>query len=742
MEPEHNCPRCDAALKPDAPEGLCPQCLVEAGFDTDQGSTAGARRPTSPPIELVERYFPEMEILGLIGAGGMGAVYKARQKQLDRLVAIKVLDRLGRDPAFVERFSREARALARLNHPNIVAVFDFGRRSLPLENRAEQSKTPLGGEAPSPSERPTSEDIFFLVMELVDGTTLRQLLAQDRISPEEALMIVPPICEALQFAHEKGVVHRDIKPENILIDKNGRVKVADFGVAQLASIDDTPNLTVEGQVVGTAHYMAPEQVEGPGEIDHRADIYSLGVVFYEMLTGELPLGRFPEPSKKVQIDVRLDEVVLKALEKEPDRRYQKASEVKTGVETAGAAVNGLVPATKLKRRLAAVAATLVLIGSMGLVWLSFIYKDANREAEESARMMADKRHESMLVKQAELRRLEFMAETGRVLPADVLDTRAGVAMARLEWAEVSQAPDEIHDAVLQLVRTREEQISRAEIFYRAGWISDQDLEVAEEAMIQAQQIAVRYEVPVEPDLIPHSPALFVGFEGDIPGTITYEFRPIRGDRTPVFSVTLPGEEPFLPNVEAVPDGDYHLHLIAPGYSRQFHRVTVEDGRYSLGGLSRGPGGYYSIDLWKKRYLVMSYYVIYGDEPDFDGPAVDFYRVAASQSGAPPVLRGDFIVWQGKNESRTYGPQPYLSRHRFARNFGQIWLGGREEFESKRTFDPEKEWKSGQISGAADRTYLIRMHGNSTAEHGFVKLLIEGVHDEAPEGVAVYEDTRR
>src|SRR5208337_1822315 len=147
-------------------------------------------------------------------------------------------------------------------------------------------------------------------------------------------------------SHQQGIVHRDIKPENILLDKQGRVKIADFGIAKLLDTGGrVASLTGEQQVVGTPHYMAPEQIEKPATVDHRADIYSLGVVFYEMLTGELPLGKFAPPSSKVHIDVRLDEVVLHSLEKEPARRYQHASEVKTRVETIAATPPG-APFTK------------------------------------------------------------------------------------------------------------------------------------------------------------------------------------------------------------------------------------------------------------------------------------------------------------------------------------------------------------------------------------------------------------
>jgi Protein kinase domain len=171
-------------------------------------------------------------------------------------------------------------------------------------------------------------------------------LRTGHILPREALQIVPQICDALQFAHDEGIVHRDIKPENILLDKRGRVKMADFGIAKLLGGKEG-DLTLTGpwQVMGTAHYMAPEQMAKPQEVDHRADIYSLGVVFYELLTGQLPIGRFAPPSKKVEIDVRLDQIVLRALESEPERRYQHVSDVKTEVE----GIIGKLPPNVMRR---------------------------------------------------------------------------------------------------------------------------------------------------------------------------------------------------------------------------------------------------------------------------------------------------------------------------------------------------------------------------------------------------------
>ncbi len=322
MAEERSCPKCEAELPANAPEGLCPRCLMKsarqetksAGNDESEVASDVPTSATPPgkfvpprPEELAGQ-FPHLEIIELLGQGGMGAVYKARQKQLDRLVAIKILPpEVEKEAAFAERFTREARSLARLNHPHIVTVFDFGH---------------------------TAEGLYFFIMEFVEGTDLRHVIQSDKLSPGEALAIVPQICEALQFAHDEGIVHRDIKPENILLDKKGRIKIADFGLAKILDCPATVyTLTQAGQRMGTPHYMAPEQIEHPDQVDHRADIFSLGVVFYEMLTNELPLGRFAPPSQKVQVDVRLDEVVLRTLEKEPDRRYQHASEVKVDVET-------------------------------------------------------------------------------------------------------------------------------------------------------------------------------------------------------------------------------------------------------------------------------------------------------------------------------------------------------------------------------------------------------------------------
>ena len=276
MAETNTCPKCGAEIPADAPGGICPKCLMAAGLLSDSKSRShppDGEPPTHtqkssdfvpPKPESLAAKFPQLEILELVGKGGMGAVYKARQRELDRLVAVKILPpAVGQDPAFAERFTREARALAKLNHQNIVQVYDFGR----------------------------NDEFFYFIMEFVDGVNLRHTIHSGSLAPDEALAIVPQICEALHFAHDEGIVHRDIKPENILIDKRGRVKIADFGLAKL--LGEAPaefTLTGTDQVMGTLHYMAPEQTQGSRTVDHRADIYSLGVVFYEILETEGDLG--------------------------------------------------------------------------------------------------------------------------------------------------------------------------------------------------------------------------------------------------------------------------------------------------------------------------------------------------------------------------------------------------------------------------------------------------------------------
>jgi tRNA A-37 threonylcarbamoyl transferase component Bud32 len=329
MSTQRQCPICAVVLPPGADE-LCPACLAaEEGRKRaqqkkapQQEETETYRDPTAPPeVAELAPLFLQLEIYGLLGRGGMAAVYKARQPHLDRPVALKLLTRGTEDPAFAERFAREARTLARLAHPRIVAVHDSGL---------------AGGHC-------------YLLMEYVEGMNLREMvrggnvmygpknrllpgITAGRMAPEVVRTLADQMCEALEYAHAQGVIHRDIKPENILCSRDGLVKLADFGLAKLVAADaEATRLTAAGHVVGTLRYMAPEQMEKPETVDHRADIYALGVVIYELLTGEAPTGRFRAPSELAPVEPRLDVVILRALDKDPGRRFANVTEFRTAL---------------------------------------------------------------------------------------------------------------------------------------------------------------------------------------------------------------------------------------------------------------------------------------------------------------------------------------------------------------------------------------------------------------------------
>ncbi|MEO5716894.1 MAG: serine/threonine-protein kinase [Luteolibacter sp.] len=247
----------------------------------------------------IESELSGYSVTGLIGKGGMGCVYHGIQLSLEREVAIKLLPPGvdAADPGFALRFDREAKAMARLKHPSTVAVHDAGM---------------------------TTSGLRYFVMEYIDGGDLQQLLDGRGPMPlSEVLPIMRDVAEALEFAHQHGIVHRDLKPSNILIDRTGRAKIGDFGLARLEHQTLSPTLT--NMVMGSPDYLAPE-ARVPGMLpDHRADIYALGVLFYQALTGRIPRGRFePASSLAVGVGADVDAVIDKALRSEPDRRYQSA----------------------------------------------------------------------------------------------------------------------------------------------------------------------------------------------------------------------------------------------------------------------------------------------------------------------------------------------------------------------------------------------------------------------------------
>ena len=265
-------------------------------------------RWTPPAPEHLQAMLPQYDQWEMLGCGGMGAVYKARQTSLDRLVAIKVLPpQVADDEAeYVERFKNEARTMAKMNHPAIVAVYDFGE---------------------------TSDELLYIVMEYIDGTDVAKMIqAQGKLPVDHALAITAHVCDALAYAHEHGVIHRDIKPANILINMEGAVKVADFGLARMHDPAQTGGMTQDDMTMGTPDYVAPEALIIGMSVDGRADLYAVGVMLYNMLTGTIPRGIFQLPSEKTGCDTRYDAIVRKAMEQDVAKRYQTSREIRRDLD--------------------------------------------------------------------------------------------------------------------------------------------------------------------------------------------------------------------------------------------------------------------------------------------------------------------------------------------------------------------------------------------------------------------------
>ncbi|MEM7013868.1 MAG: protein kinase, partial [Verrucomicrobiota bacterium] len=266
---------------------------------------------TPPSAKQLDELIEGCEVHEMLGRGGMGAVYRGIQTSLNRPVAIKILPPTSaRDSKFAERFRGEALAMAKLHHPNIVTIFEYG------------------------SVDSNSGTVYYIVMEFVNGTDLQRLIKSGKLVVGDALKLVAQVCEAIQYAHSQGLLHRDIKPANIFVSTEGLVKVGDFGLAKMMSdemAEQQLHLTQTGYHIGTPHYMAPESTSGQ-KLDHRADIYSLGVMLYEMLTGALPQGVFSPPSAMINVDSRLDHVVNRAIQADPEKRFQRTQDLKSAID--------------------------------------------------------------------------------------------------------------------------------------------------------------------------------------------------------------------------------------------------------------------------------------------------------------------------------------------------------------------------------------------------------------------------
>lgn len=276
---------------------------ISSGFVTAPG------QPWTPPAaEELQPHFPQYEIRSLLGRGGMGAVYLAWQKSLSRHVAIKVMPPVAKDAdhSYAERFKQEARSMAQLNHPGIIAVYDAGE---------------------------TAEGLLYFVMEYIEGTDVHQMVAAaGKLLPEHALAITAHVCEALAYAHAAGIIHRDIKPANIMVDRQGNVKVADFGLAKLATQDT--GLTQTNMTMGTPDFVSPEALMPGMPLDGRADLYAVGVMLYQMLTGKIPRGAWLPASTMVPgLDPRWDEIIVKAMQMDREARHSSAVELRQHLDS-------------------------------------------------------------------------------------------------------------------------------------------------------------------------------------------------------------------------------------------------------------------------------------------------------------------------------------------------------------------------------------------------------------------------
>jgi serine/threonine protein kinase len=311
----------------DTPDGLPPVSQSNLPDISSPGSAKKKRPAEAPPEEPLPKRIGSYRILGLLGQGGMGRVYRAMQDNPRRQVALKVIRPETISPERLRRFEHEAKVLARLQHPGIAQIFEA--------NIAD------AGQGPQP----------FFAMELIEGVELTEYVRKKSLAAPAVLRLLTQVCQAIQHAHQRGIIHRDLKPDNILVDKNGQPKLIDFGVARLVDRELVTNPgTRIGQIVGTLRYMSPEQVQAdPDEVDTRSDVYSLGVICYELLTGQFPyeLKRLPvprviqiisegEPTPLSSIDKAfrgdLETIVLKAIEKDKNRRYQAAGDLAADID--------------------------------------------------------------------------------------------------------------------------------------------------------------------------------------------------------------------------------------------------------------------------------------------------------------------------------------------------------------------------------------------------------------------------
>lgn len=396
-----------------------------------------------PGIEEMSAYLPQFKFEKLAACGGMGAVYKAWQDSLARRVAVKILPpKFGAEPEFAERFKTEARAMAKLNHTNIVGVYDFGM-------------TPGGH--------------LYLVMEWIEGLSLHDLIHKTTLPLRKATNLAIQLCEALSFAHEHGIIHRDIKPGNIMVNDADHVKVADFGLAR------PPNEAEEDNPMGTPDYAAPE-IRGGSVTDHRVDIFAAGVVLYEMLTGRVPETPRRPVTIYAKVSPRWDEIIARAIHPDPDKRYQDAGEFRAHINIAMKQEAGVpmpeiadaapkrspqgkkAPAMSQKQQM---VLTFSFVGVVVLALLALIFWPASKKAAISGTEATDTPVTSEDV-QAVVANLEKTdSELTRMLQSFAADWKAAGADKNPVTAEKLRAA--LNTAVRAKIKDRSEAARRAAI---------------------------------------------------------------------------------------------------------------------------------------------------------------------------------------------------------------------------------------------------------------------------------------
>lgn len=444
-----------------------PQSSLLAGLRTDDLLRRATRRTGSgskvwepPPVAELAALLPQFRIEELVGRGGMGAVYRAWQPGLERRVAIKLLaPALTDDDLFRDRFRREARLLGKLHHPGIVEVHDTGE---------------------------TDDGQLFYVMEYVDGSDLAQRMTAGRVPWEESVELLRQMADALGHAHAAGVVHRDVKPSNVLLTGESQVKIADFGLAAPREAGVSLALTMTGTALGTVEYAAPEQMEGR-PVDQRADIFSLGVIGYELLTGARPRGAFDPPSVlNAEVDPAFDGVILRALQNEPARRYASAEEFSAALlhaadRHAQQERRERELRVKAARRARAVAALLAVVlitaGSAVYAWLA--KRDANerRTAAEAAQKETEDVIQFLLT---DLR--QRLEATGNLSAMESVLERA-VTHFRQKFGDSHQAPD----AAIQLaaaLTVKGDILAERDVEPEAIALFDEALALAESARLR------------------------------------------------------------------------------------------------------------------------------------------------------------------------------------------------------------------------------------------------------------------